>query len=146
MVVELNRVLEGCLNTLFAECLGWFQNRGTEQGPNRVFGQTGCSNRVFAEHPRNRVFEVGEQGVCGVRGARKQGACFCPKRRQPKKENRASGTLRCVKSICNLIFWSGKGLPVQFRVVFVSTSCLVWNVILADGFYSRGSEASHVVS
>ncbi len=56
-----------------------------------MFGQAGCSSRVFAEHPRNRVFEVDEQGVCGVfevdeQGVcgvfgtpRKQGVCFCPK-------------------------------------------------------------------
>ena len=86
---------------MLAGCLGWFENQGAEQGPNRVFGQAGCSSRVlgqagcssrvFAEHPRNRVFESGEQGACGVlesgeQGAcgvlgtpSKQGACICPK-------------------------------------------------------------------
>ena len=107
---ELNRVFEGCLNTLFrpclpntlfAGCLGWGGNRETEQGPNRVFGQTGCSNRVFgqtgcsnrvfAEHPRNTVFEYCEHGVCGVfeyceqcvcgvfGTPRNQGVCICSK-------------------------------------------------------------------
>ena len=41
----------------------------------RVLGQAGCSSRVFAEHPRNRVLESGEQGACGVLESGEQGVC-----------------------------------------------------------------------
>ena len=40
-----------------------------------MFGQAGCSSRVFAEHPRNRVLEPEEQGAWRVLEPEEQGAC-----------------------------------------------------------------------